>query len=52
LDLPCWECSQPAARDVRHWLNNCYDERVAMSLSGLPRGCCRIGTFGRIESPL
>jgi hypothetical protein len=51
-DLPCWECTQPAARDVRHWLNVSYNEKVAMSLSGLPRGCCRIETFGRVSNPL
>jgi hypothetical protein len=51
-DLPCWDCNQPAARDVRHWLSVSYSEKVAMSLSGLPRGCCRIETFGRVSNSL
>jgi hypothetical protein len=51
-ELPCWQCDRPEGRDVRHWLGCNVDPKAAMSLSGLPRGCCRIETFGRVSNPL
>jgi hypothetical protein len=49
-ELPCWQCDRPEAIDVRHWLNSSYDLNAATSVTGMPRGCCRIGTFGRVVS--
>jgi hypothetical protein len=40
-ELPCWQCKQPQAADIRHRLNSScnpsYEE--ATSIGGLPRDC-------------
>jgi hypothetical protein len=44
-DLACWSCQEPESVDVKHWLLCNFDPHAAMSIGGLPRGCCRIGVF-------
>jgi hypothetical protein len=45
-ELPCWECGQPQAINIRHRLGASYNPKYeeATSIGGLPRDCCRLTT--------
>jgi hypothetical protein len=50
--IPCWTCDSPQAVDVRHVLGVSPNPKAATTLGGMPRGCCRVETFGTISNPL